>query len=125
MAMTLSFNGQTETVASQEKLRETLGRLDEAPQFELWLCVEDGPSLCMLRNAEHAWLMYLRHEGDSGFTSLGDPDRLGDQAYLLSNGQQDQYPAAWCIDIAQCYEALVHFYRNDGAQAGWIHWLES
>ncbi|MGC5700453.1 hypothetical protein J4P02_09625 [Pseudomonas sp. NFXW11] len=78
MAISIFFNGHTEDITSREELREALERFDEVPQFELWVSITDGPSICMLRNGEHAWLMYLRYEGDSGFTSQGDASQLDD-----------------------------------------------
>ncbi|MGO4158103.1 hypothetical protein [Cupriavidus sp. YAF13] len=125
MAMSILFNGHTEDIASLEELRHALGRFDDVPQFELWVSVPDGPSICMLRNCEHAWLMYLRHEGDSGFTSIGEASQLGNEKYILSNGQKDEYPVAWCIEVEQCYKVIAYFYVNDGARPEWIQWLES
>jgi hypothetical protein len=70
----------------------------------------------MLRNGEFAWLMYLRFEGDSGFVSQGVA------SFELSNGQIDEYPRAWCIDIEKRYKALVFFYVNEGAQPDCVSW---
>ncbi len=125
MTVSILFNGHAEEVASPEALGEALQRFDRAAEFELWASVPAGPSLCMLRHGEHAWLMYLRQEGDSGFTSLGEAERPSTQAYILSNGQKDEYPLAWCIPLEQCYRAIAYFHANGGEQPPWIRWLES
>ena len=49
-------------------------------------------------NGDFGWLMYLRGNGDPGFSSRnpnydGPPDAQID--YELSNGQRDLYPASW------------------------------
>jgi hypothetical protein len=79
----------------------------------------------MLRNGANAWLMYLRHEGDSGFTSVGDPTRVGIERYELVNGQADEYPLAWCIDLQQCFNAISYFWVNAGEKPAWIQWHET
>jgi Immunity protein Imm1 len=119
------FNGRSAEISSVEELGEALERFNAVSQFELWASVADGPSMCMLRNGANAWLMYLRHSGDSGFTSVGETSRIGEATYLLCNGQEDKYPLVWCIEIEQCYKAVAYFYVNDGARPLWINWRES
>lgn len=125
MATTLCFNGRKVEVATVEALGQALDGFDAVLQFELWATVTDGPSLCMLRNGAHAWLMYLRHEGDAGFNSVGRAERSGTEKYILGNGQVDEYPLAWCIEVGQCYKAIAYFHVNDGAKPTWIHWHEN
>ena len=121
----LTFNDLPQAVASVEALGLALDRFDAAPRFELWISVPSGPSMCMLRNGDRAWLMYLRENGDSGFVSLGDPKRNGVEHYTLSNGQVDEYPLAWCIDLEQCYKAIAYFFVNEGARPDWLTWKGS
>jgi len=121
----ISFNGEPQSIASIEDLSLALDRFDEKQQFELWVSVPDGPSMCMLRNGTHAWLMYLRNTGDSGLTSSGDSFQLEVVPYKLCNGQVDEYPLSWCIDIEQCYKAAAYFFINEGAKPDWIQWRES
>ncbi|MCY1236227.1 hypothetical protein D9M72_488730 [compost metagenome] len=102
-----------------------LDLIQSTSRFELWVSVPDGPSMCMLRNGENAWLMYLREPGDSGFRSSGDPHRPGLGVFTLSNGQVDEYPLAWCIDVAHCRQALVDFRDRNGARPESITWCES
>lgn len=78
----------------------------------------------MLRNGDDAWLMYLRHKGDSGFSSRSGSDRSGSASFMLSNGQFDTYPLSWCVDVDQCYRAMAYFYENAGARPEGIEWHE-
>ena len=120
--VTVTFNDQPESIASIEEFSVALDRFDRTLKFELWLSAERGPSVCMLRNGEHAWLMYLRFEGDSGFVSQGELSAQGVASYILANGQIDEYPLAWCIDVEQCYKALAFFFVNEGTRPDWVSW---
>lgn len=122
---TVSFNGVEEAISTVEALQAAIDRFDEQERFELWVSGSEGPSLCMLRNGEHAFLMYLRFPGDSGFVSNGTAAAEGAVEYRLSNGQLDEFPASWCIPVEQCYKALVHFFINEGQRPEWLVWHES
>ena len=78
--------------------------------------------MVMLRNAEHAWLMYLRFDGDSGFVTKGDQTQHGACTYRLSNGQVDEYPLSWCVNLEQCYKAIAYFFVNNGARYDFVDW---
>ena len=122
--MKIVFNDTAQSLGSIEELSLALDRFDLEPQFELWISAQDGPSMCMLRDGNHAWLMYLRFDGDSGFVSRGDQDSQGTCSYTLANGQVDEYPLAWCIDIEQCYKAITYFFVNDGAKPNFVPWQD-
>lgn len=78
----------------------------------------------MLRNGDHAWLMYLHFNGDGGVVSNGDQREQGNCIYTLSNGQTDEYPLSWCVNLAECYRALAHFFANEGERYKFITWQE-
>ncbi|WP_454908027.1 hypothetical protein [Variovorax gossypii] len=120
----ITLNGRSLGAASLEQLGVELNLINAVPQFELWVSVTGGPSMCMLRNGQNAWLMYLRESGDSGFRSCGELDRLGVGNFVLSSGQVDEYPLSWCIGVEQCYQAIAYFYVNDGAKPECITWHE-
>ena len=70
------------------------------------------------------WLMYLRKNGDAGFSTRnphysGDPNAVLD--YRLDNGQHDQYPASWALPIAEVQRAMEHFITNAGPPT-WLTW---
>jgi hypothetical protein len=79
---------------------------DEAP---------DGQILTALLNGDVGWLMYLRSADDAGFSSR-NPAYLGDDdariEYVLSNGQVDEYPAAWALPASEIFRALAYFHDH-------------
>jgi hypothetical protein len=95
------------------------------PEFlELWTTAPLGQSLCALINGDWGWLMFLREDGDAGFSTRnpsysGNPEMLVD--CYLDNGQYDQYPAAWGLPIAEVQRALEHFITH-GEPAPWLTW---
>ncbi len=97
-----------------------------APFDEIWVESPDGQSLCALINGERGWLMYLREEGDSGYSSR-NPDYDGPAEatieYELTNGQHDWYPASWAVPIADVRQAL-EFFRREHRQPPFIVWHE-
>ena len=121
----ITINGDQQQVASIEQLEAALVRTEQHSQFELWVLVQNGPRMAMLRNGMHAWLMYLRFNGDAGFVSQGDPTKTGATSYTLSNGQTDEYPLSWSIDLERCYRAIMYFFVNEGAKPEWITWQSS
>lgn len=122
----MCFNGR-------ERYLDTIEAFSESDEFnadhkvcELWLSVDDGPIIGMLRNGEHAWLMYLRFSGDAGFVTGSDgPVNQPQIKFTLSNGQVDEYPLSWCIPLEDCYKALAYFFASDGLRPEGIAWRES
>src|SRR5437762_3798151 len=107
--MKVVFNGVDLSLASIEQLGLALDRFDLESQFELWISRDDGPSLTMLRNGDNAWLMYLRFKGDSGVVSSSAPRKIGICSYTLSNGEINECPLSWCIELEECYKAVAYF----------------
>jgi hypothetical protein len=120
--MEVTFNGAPQEFFSYEEFSVEFAQLDKLEMFELVIAQKVGPSMTMLRNREYAWLMYLDVPGDSGFVSNGDQQLVGSCSYKLSNGQLDEYPLKWCIDIALCWKAIEYFFVNDGAKPPFVHW---
>ena len=120
--MEITFNRTTLSVTSIEELSSALDRFDLEQQFELWISVQNGPTLAMLRNLDHASLMYLRFNGDSSVVTKGNRDKQGACAYTLANGEVSELPVSWCIDLEQCYKAITYFFVNNGARYDFITW---
>jgi len=123
--VTVSFNSHEKAVDSLLDLDRMFCGFEQHDQFELGLSIADGPSICMLRNGEHAFVMYMRFPGDSGFVSIGASMSKEQVQYTLGNGQVDEYPRSWCIPTEQCFQALMYFFVNDGARPEGIAWHES
>lgn len=83
--------------------------MSERQYQEIWAETPDGQAMCALINGDRGWLMYLRENGDAGFSSrnprfAGPADAV--IAYVLANGQRDEYPASWAIPKADVLRAL-------------------
>jgi hypothetical protein len=95
------------------------------PQFlELWAPTKGGAALCALLNGDLGWLMYLRENGDPGFSSRNS-DYTGPAdaviQYRLDNGQVDEYPASWELPVNEVRKVIRHFLLS-GEAAPWIAW---
>jgi hypothetical protein len=120
----VTFNDLSKACRSVRALKQLLERFDQEDMFELWLKTKHGPMISMLRNRANAFLMYLRAEGDSGFTSRGANGNVGSASFRLSNGEEHQYPLSWCIGTSQCYEALIEFFSQNGNKPDSVIWHE-
>jgi len=119
------INGATYDVTSPDELRASLTEAASAEFAEIWLNAGDGwPAICALVHSDAAWLMFLRYEGDAGF-STRNPNYAGPQEatieYRLSNGQMDEYPASWDVSTTEAIRALEYFFSNQ-AMAPWLGW---
>jgi hypothetical protein len=84
---------------------------------EIWVELketeDDERAMMALINGDWGWLMYLREEGDSGFSSRNadytgsDDGKMID--FLLSNGQLDYYPISYVLPVEQVMKALAYF----------------
>lgn len=98
-------------------------RLSNGEQYkEIWLVGPNEQSICALINGNCGWLMYLRFEGDAGYSSRNPSEISGDNIeYILSNGQLDKYPKKWAYPIEIIKEALFSF-LDDGALPKQVEW---
>ena len=126
MTMELNLHGEPRVVERIPALEQALLEARALAQCELWLTMaedaEQGPALCMLRNGANAWLMYLSGQDDLNYHSLGDEEAHGACSYLLANGQVDEYPEAWCVDVEHCQRACAEFFRTGGARPAAVAW---
>jgi len=126
MTMELNLHGTPHAVATLADLQLALKQARSLAQCELWLTraidPEQGPALCLLRNGANAWLMYLSGQDELSFHTLGDEEADGACSYLLSNGQVDEYPEAWCVDVEQCQQACIAFFKTGGARPAVVVW---
>jgi Immunity protein Imm1 len=111
--------------AALDELSQQLAELSDNSYAEVWVDHEPFPSLCVLVNGQSAWLMCMRHDGDAGFSSR-NPAYVGDREatleFYLSNGQRDEYPAAWTYPTRQVVEA-VQLFAAERRLPAWIAWF--
>ena len=80
---------------------------------EIWLKGPNEQSICALINGGVGWLMYLRFEGDAGYSSRNQFETSEENIeYILSNGQRDEYPKKWAYPTEILKEALFSFIDN-------------
>ncbi len=91
---------------------------------EVWHTAPNGGRLCALISGDVGWLMYLRNDGDAGFSSRNPEYRgpaNGKREFRLGNGQIDEYPEAWCFPVVDVERALEHFVAT-GLPPTFISW---
>jgi hypothetical protein len=122
--LNLSVNGYRARLATVADLRHELLSFANEAFREVWINAEGGPALCALFNGGNGFLMYLRKDGDVGFTSR-NPNYRGEAnavvEYRLSNGQHDVYPASWALTEPLVIKALEHFIEHQ-ERAPFIKW---
>lgn len=84
----------------------------------------DGQSMMALINGDRGWLMYLRCNGDAGFSSrnlkyAGPASQVIE--FALDNGQVDEYPASWALPLEVVERALKYF-QNEAKPAPFVFW---
>jgi hypothetical protein len=125
--MELKINKVMYEVTELTELQVHLGHIGRTPFSEIWLQHTEGwPAISALINGDAAWLMYVRSEGDAGF-STRNPNYAGPPKavieYYLANGQRNEYPASWNITTAEALRALEYFFEQE-AMAPWLQWHE-
>jgi hypothetical protein len=98
--------------------------VDKSKCEEIWIDAPNGQSLCALINGSLGWLMYLRGEGDAGFSSRNptyDGPPSATIGFYLNNGQIDTYPAAWALPVEQIRRALSYF-EQEHKPPPFVHW---
>jgi hypothetical protein len=125
--MELKINKVQYEVTDLDELRVLLAPVRRTQFSEIWMQHPAGwPAIGALINGEAAWLTFVRNEGDAGF-STRNPQFTGSHRlmieYYLSNGQRDEYPAAWNISTTEALRALEYFLAEE-AMAPWLTWQD-
>ncbi|MFJ8964661.1 hypothetical protein ACIRG5_35245 [Lentzea sp. NPDC102401] len=83
-----------------------------AGHLETWLTSESGRMLAFVTNAERAMVMLLDGEGDPGEHAT-DPEATGSSGgFVLSNGQNDEYPDTDTVPIDEALRLVEHVVRE-------------
>jgi len=125
--MELKINKVQYEVTDPDELRLLLAQVRRIQFSEVWMQHPAGwPAIGALINGQAAWLTFVRHEGDAGF-STRNLQYTGPQKamieYYLSNGQRDEYPVAWNITTAEALRAL-EFFLEEEDMAPWLTWQD-
>jgi len=125
--MELKINKVQYEVTDLDELQLRLAQIRRTQFSEVWLQHTEGwPAIAALVNGDAAWLMFIRHEADAGFSTRnpqysGPPKAMIE--YYLSNGQRDEYAAAWNITTAEALRALEYFLERE-TMAPWLSWYD-
>jgi hypothetical protein len=113
--MILSINNKEQEVNNIEFFSALLGGIKHQ-YCELWLREDDqSPALGCFKSGDRCMLMYLRHPGDTGFTTRSGANIAEDKdepqrEFILANGQQDMYPESWTVPFSDGKRALEYFH---------------
>lgn len=124
--MQVMINGEPHCVAGVEEAERLLSSIGQTNDLEIWASEDNGSSLCALLNRQCGWLMFLRFEGDVGFSSrkpLREQSEGVEEAFVLSNGQVDTYPSSWTMDRKMVFDALLEFVAS-GQRPSKVDWHE-
>ena len=98
-------------------------QLTSCEQFkEIWIEGSEGSRMCALINNDIGWLMYLRHDGDAGYSTRNPEIESKEEIeFVLDNGQRDLYPRNWTYPISKLKLALLSFLANNQlpSQVSW------
>ena len=98
--------------AAITELANALAALPTTGFAEVWVDHDPFPALCALLNGDKGWLMWIRYDGDAGFSSR-NPAYAGPSGaqveYMLGNGQIDRYPPACAYPRGHVCAALQSF----------------
>jgi hypothetical protein len=112
-------------VSTLQQLNASLAAPREA-NLQIWVTASHGGTLSAFFVDAQAWLMYLRHEGDSGFSSRNpayDGPPAAVRSFTLENGQVDEFPSSWFYPEAIVAAALREF-ATHGTRPEVIEWHE-
>lgn len=105
--MNLQINGVPSEIKDAHELQKILEQIHRRPFAEAWMQPASAwPTICALVNSDAAWLMYLRFDGDAGFSTRnpgfsGTPHAVIE--YRLTNDQRNEYPAADNVSIRRLH----------------------
>lgn len=122
--MQVTINGEPHSPAGVEEAERLLASIGQKDNLEIWASEGNGSSLCALLNRQCGWLMFLRYEGDAGFSSrkpLREETDGREEAFVLQNGQVDTYPSSWTIDRKIVFDALLEFVAS-GQRPSKVDW---
>ena len=123
--MNAFINNQELHLGSIEDLGLFLERIDTFEQVEVWINLQNGPSICLLKSFNYTFLMYMEPQDQKSLVSHSKSHVQGNINFVLANGQIDTFPLVWCIDKEFAYKGLAYFFVNYGEKSPHINWVEA
>ncbi|THH36209.1 hypothetical protein E4Z66_14280 [Aliishimia ponticola] len=122
--MQVTINGEPHSLTGVKEAERLLAQIEQTDDLEIWASEGDGSSLCALFNRHRGWLMFLRFEGDAGFSSrnpLKEESEGPEEIFVLSNGQVDSYPSSWTMERKIVFDAFLEFVTS-GRRPANVDW---
>ncbi|MFI8829248.1 hypothetical protein [Streptomyces sp. NPDC053431] len=94
-------------VSSETVLEALRSRIDSG-QLEAWLTSSSGRSLALVTNTERAMVMLFEEEGDPGEHAVDPGAQRSSDGFVLSNGQDDEYPDEDTVRIREAFRLVKH-----------------
>ncbi|WP_454325494.1 hypothetical protein [Streptomyces glaucescens] len=116
------INDDSPVPVSSEVVLEALRSRIDSRQLETWLTSSSGRTLAFVTNTERAMVMLLEEEGDPGEHAV-DPGAQGaSEGFVLSNGQDDEYPNEDTVPIGEAFGLVEHIVATGSwpADARWV-----
>lgn len=126
------IDGRAVDTADPREVRRALLSTAGARFAEIWLSVNGGCSMALLKSDDRALCLFVRHHGDPGFTSRRprreneheDPRRIGRASprraarkpaeieFHVGRGDSVRFPAEWTVPLFVALRAADEFLRT-------------
>lgn len=100
-------DGSPVPVSSETVLKALRPRIDRG-QLETWLTSSSGRSLAFVTNTERAMVMLLEEESNPGEHAVDPRAQGSSDGFVLSNGQDDEYPDEDTVPIGEAFRLVKH-----------------
>ena len=90
------------------------------PFSEIWLSVNGGPAMALLKSGERVLCLFVRHHGDPGFTSRrplrekksAASDELEFRVGKSGGAERSRFPENWTVPLFVALRAADEFLRT-------------
>jgi hypothetical protein len=117
----ITFTLNSKPCSLSNGIADTLSLIEKG---EIWMEGHDEKKICVLLNESRAFVMYLPDNGGDSY-SVVDKDEPEDEfeEFVLSNGQEDEYPKTMTVDKDTMIKILEHYYKTGNQYQG-VQWVE-
>lgn len=122
--LSLTANGKEFSVTTLAELQIVIKQNQEKSFVDYSFSGHGETTVLLLRNSTHSFAIYLKYDGDAGFTTH-DPKGTSTEMkdFMLTNGQKDEYPTALLVDNKDGLE-ILKFYLLTGEMYPGVDWRE-
>jgi len=125
-ALDVLIDGRAIESEDPREVRRALLATASATFAEIWLSVNGGPAMALLKSGDRALCLFVRRHGDPGFTSRrparekkSGPD--GELEFRLGKSGRSRFPVSWTVPMFVALRAADEFLRT-GERPPQISW---